>query len=203
MTTPPNTRPNGWRVSAQEFKLPDGRKVIASLPRDLEFLRRKYANQDALQVELVVHGSQQHAELLHRTREHHEKRREEFRQRHGSHFDEWGEVHNQLSSVTTQLRRLSTHTSALSGNFDKFGYDSRLRSYDSHDVESAAAGSASEKDGDAEAAGDRPTETIKLIRKPMLKQWFHRGLIWRASKHTELMALELFFELVYGPLPHT
>lgn len=184
------------RLSPQEFKLPDGRRVIASSPRDLEYLRRKYANSEELRVELVVHGSEEHANYLQQSRQHHENRRDEFRKKHGPHFDEWEDVHLQLSSVTTQLRRLSTQASALSGNFDRFGYDARLRTYDGGDGAESLAASAEEKDPEAE--GDRPTETIRLFRKPVMKQWFHRGLLWRGSKHTEIMALELFFDLVYG-----
>ena len=41
-------------------------------------------------------------------------------------------------------------------------------------------------------------ETIKLFKKPVVKQWFHKGLLWRASEHTEIMAIELFFDLLYG-----
>lgn len=39
---------------------------------------------------------------------------------------------------------------------------------------------------------------IKLFKRPVIRQWFHQGLLWRASTQTEVMAVELFFDLLYG-----
>jgi hypothetical protein len=44
----------------------------------------------------------------------------------------------------------------------------------------------------------RPGKTVKLFKRPVIKQWIHRGLLWRASEHTQIMAVELFFDLLYG-----
>lgn len=40
--------------------------------------------------------------------------------------------------------------------------------------------------------------TMKLFQRPVVKQYFHRGLLWRASEATEVMSFELFFDLLYG-----
>jgi len=41
---------------------------------------------------------------------------------------------------------------------------------------------------------------MKLFQRPVVKQYFHRGLLWRASEETEVMSFELFFDLLYGML---
>ncbi|KAK3315319.1 bacterial low temperature requirement A protein-domain-containing protein [Apodospora peruviana] len=40
-------------------------------------------------------------------------------------------------------------------------------------------------------------DTMKLFRRPVVKQYFHRGLLWRASEETQVMSFELFFDLLY------
>ncbi|KAJ6442007.1 low temperature requirement A protein(LtrA) [Purpureocillium lavendulum] len=182
-----------------EFSLPDGKKVVVSLPEDLDALRRKYSNSDELQTELVIHGSAEHANYLRQSREHHERRKEALRHRHGPAFDEWENVNEQLNSVTAELDRLSNQASGLGGNFGKFGFDADLRTYDSEHTDGPGSSTASISD----QGEPRPAETIKLFKKPVVKQWFHRGLLWRASEQTEVMAIELFFDLLYVGIIHT
>ncbi|KAK4214438.1 bacterial low temperature requirement A protein-domain-containing protein [Rhypophila decipiens] len=38
---------------------------------------------------------------------------------------------------------------------------------------------------------------MKLFQRPVVKQYFHRGLLWRASEETAVMSFELFFDLLY------
>lgn len=40
-------------------------------------------------------------------------------------------------------------------------------------------------------------ETIKLWRRPVVRQYFHKGLIWRASETAEVSAMELFVDLIF------
>jgi hypothetical protein len=44
----------------------------------------------------------------------------------------------------------------------------------------------------------RGGEMIKLFQRPVVKQYFHRGLLWRSSEETKVMSFELFFDLLYG-----
>jgi hypothetical protein len=48
----------------QEFLLPDGHKILIALPEEAARLRDKYAHHadspDAVQVEIVIHGSEEH-----------------------------------------------------------------------------------------------------------------------------------------------
>ncbi|OAA67835.1 Low temperature requirement A [Niveomyces insectorum RCEF 264] len=38
---------------------------------------------------------------------------------------------------------------------------------------------------------------MPLFKRPMVKQYFHRGLLWRASEETSVQSFELFFDLLY------
>ncbi|KAF4969373.1 hypothetical protein FZEAL_10233 [Fusarium zealandicum] len=141
--------PSSGRRRPQGFSLPDGRKVIVSLPEDVGGLREKYGNRDELQVEIVVHGSQEHCNYLLETRNHHQSRRAHLRERHGPAFDEWEDVHNQLNSIDAELERLSTNTTGLSASFNKFGYGANLRAYDDGDETPGAAESSAASTSEA------------------------------------------------------
>jgi hypothetical protein len=39
--------------------------------------------------------------------------------------------------------------------------------------------------------------TIKLWQKPVVRQYFHKGLLWRASTPEEVASFELFLDLLY------
>ena len=39
---------------------------------------------------------------------------------------------------------------------------------------------------------------MKLFQRPIIKQYFHRGLLWRASDERTVLSFELFFDLLYG-----
>ncbi|KAI5462282.1 bacterial low temperature requirement A protein-domain-containing protein [Mariannaea sp. PMI_226] len=195
----------GRRRRPQEFTLPSGKKVIASLPEDLEDLKRRYGSQHEVQVEIVVHGSPEHSRYLTETRDHHERRRNQLREKHGPAFEEWEEVQRKLSTVSTELERLSTNTAGLNGNFNKFGYGAYVRAYDDdEELEGPAASVASMSDtlSVTSSRSVRLGETTKIFKKPVVKQWFHQGLLWRASEQTEIQAIELFFDLVYVGIIH-
>ncbi|UKZ59020.1 uncharacterized protein TrAtP1_000340 [Trichoderma atroviride] len=195
----------GRRRRPQEMLLPDGKKIIVTLPEDLEDVRRKYPRGGDIQVEVVVHGSVEHSQYLRQSRDHHEERRQLLREQHGPAFEEWEDVQSQLSSVTAELERLENQASGLYGNFSKFGYDAAIRTYSDEDPPTASShASISEKVGEQRNQdGDRHGETTKLFKRPVIRQWFHQGLMWRASEQTEVMAIELFLDLVYVGIIHS
>ena len=41
-------------------------------------------------------------------------------------------------------------------------------------------------------------ETMELFKWPVVRQYFHRGLLWRSAEETEVMSFELFLDLLYG-----
>lgn len=195
----------GRRRRPQEILLPDGKKIIVTLPEDLEEVRRKYPRgSDDIQVEVVVHGSVEHSHYLRQSRDHHEERRQLLREQHGPAFEEWEEVQTQLSLVTAELERLENQASGLYGNFSKFGYDAAIRTYSDEDPPIASShASISERVRGRDQDGDRHGETTKLFKRPVIRQWFHQGLLWRASEQTEVMAIELFLDLVYVGIIHS
>lgn len=210
-TTTPNRAGAYSRRRPAEFVLPDGRKILVALPEEAETLRQRHASHPATQVEVVVHGSSEHCGFLRDSQRHHEARREALRARHGSDaLDEWEAVSRQLDGVTAQLERLADHSGALKENFTKFGYDAHLRTYGEEDEGGGApvtsrgrSGVASSSASLAEGAAgtvdwnDRSGEAIRLFKTPVVKQYFHRGLLWRSSQDSEVMPFELFFDLLF------
>lgn len=182
----------------QQFSLPDGRKVLVASADSINTLRKQYSNStDA--PELVVRGSTEHRAFLQEAQQHHEGRRTELRERHGHVYHEWEDVHNQLNAVSMQLAQLSRTNSGLHHNYGKFGYDEGVKTYDDEEMENQLEhGASGAHDGGPSCESEKQEFTIKLAKIPVVKQWFHRGTLWRASEQTEIMAIELFFDLVYG-----
>ncbi|KAK0639726.1 hypothetical protein B0T16DRAFT_450341 [Cercophora newfieldiana] len=210
MSTTP--RPAAGRRRPSEFLLPDGRKVLVALPDDIQALRQRYAsghNADPpIQVEVVVHGSDEHRHFLGLTKSHHETRRAQLRERVGADVvDELEAARAELDHVSAQLERLEAaaeaQSSGLGANFEKFGFDAKLRTYADDSGEdgltssraSLASGKTESSFWEGGARGDG--DAMRLWRKPVVKQYFHRGLLWRAAEHTEVMSFELFFDLLY------
>ena len=206
------------RRRPSEFLLPDGRRVLVALPSDVEALRKRYgtaADGAQVEVEVVVHGSDEHRHFLHQSRHHHETRHAELRERLGAAvLDELDATRAQLDAVAAQLRRLESVVDCSGGssgsgsgtrlntNFSKFGFDAKVRTYADHDDGDYSAGSG----GDEETRGNSGTkplstvstvsvagddtpatyagrrddggDALKLFRRPVIKQYFHRGLLW-------------------------
>lgn len=213
-----------------ELLLPDGTKVLVASPEDAKTLRAKYAapvaaNPDAnLQVEIVVHGSDEHQEALRKTQSHHAARLDALRAKFGDAFvGEWESVSSELGRVTSQLERLTDHSRSLNANFSKFGFDARLRTYANEDEKygegpiggnggggddgpgggggGLSSSSSSTYDGASSSfdwSEKRGGTTLKLFKRPVIKQYFHKGLLWRSSEASEVMSFELFFDLLYG-----
>lgn len=187
----------------RNFLLPNGREVhIALSPEEAESLRQRLAavrpDED---FDLVISGSPEHLEALQKAHSHHEGRREELRQRHGTVFDEFEHVRSQLDVLGSELHMLTDHAVALDANFSKYGYSAHLRTYDD---DSAPASSASsmyghdpnheKKDWDAERRNGR---IMKIYKKPSVRQYFHKGLLWRSQATNEVQSFELFVDLLY------
>lgn len=43
----------------------------------------------------------------------------------------------------------------------------------------------------------RNGQALKFWRKPVVRQYFHKGLLWRASDVEEVQSFELFVDLLY------
>ncbi|KAJ1338182.1 low temperature requirement protein A [Microdochium nivale] len=163
------------------------------------------------QIEIVVHGSREHSAHLHSARRHHESQREAFARRFGAEFFAWESSRVALDEVRRQLAGLEEHEapSALSANFDRFGYSATLKTYSTPrggSTSGSSRASLNESDSDSGTLRnwDNTTggRTIRLFQRPVIKQYFHKGLLWRNSEQTEIMSFELFFELIYVGIIH-
>jgi len=195
MNTPIRTISSGppTRRKPSEFLLPDGRKILVALPEDIEALRQRYANSHnanpPVQVEVVVHGSDEHRDYLHLARTHHETRRAQLRERLGPDVvNEIDSVRTDLDVVTAELQKLEAANGGnkLHTNFSRFGFDAKLRTY-SDDDESSTPPSLSLTN--THTLGDTSSSSVvvqqgsyydsmRLFRRPAIKQYFHRGLLW-------------------------
>lgn len=57
---------------------------------------------------------------------HHEQRRRELQETHGTIYDDFENVHTQLNALSAELNSLTEHGVALDANFSKYGYDAHL-----------------------------------------------------------------------------
>jgi len=198
-TTPHSTRAPGARRRPSEFLLPDGRKVLVALPSDIDALRQRYARSHEanppIQVEVVVHGSDEHRHFLGLTKSHHETRRAQLREKVGADVvDELEGTRAQLDAVSAQLERLERaaaerEVGGLGRNFEKFGFDAKVRTYAADDASGEEGeGVASSGVSLADSSGGESSfweggrrgdgEAMRFFRRPIIKQYFHRGLLW-------------------------
>jgi hypothetical protein len=186
----------------RSFALPNGREVhIALSPEEARTLRHRLeAVKRDESFDLVISGSPEHLEALRQAYSHHEERRQLLREQHGENFDEWERVREQLDALSVDLHMLSDHAVSLDANLSKYGYDAHLRTYnDSVDSSHSSIhghddGEHEHKDWEAERYNGR---IFKLWKKPIVRQYFHRGLLWRASQTTQVATFELFLDLLY------
>ena len=83
---------------------------------------------------------------------------------------------------------------ALDANFSKFGYSAHLRTKEGSDSPNSSRTSLSEHDWQAER---KKGKALALWRRPVVRQYFHKGLLWRASEVEEVLPFELFVDLLY------
>jgi hypothetical protein len=200
MSTPSSKGHKSRRL--RSFALPDGREVhIALSPEEALSLRQRLnlIKKDE-SFDLVINGSPEHLEALRRAHSHHEQRRQDLRERHGEMYDEFERVREELDALSVDLHMLSDHAVSLDANFSKYGYDAHLRTYD--DPAESSASSVHGHDGNDHETRDweaerRSGKIFKLYKRPVVRQYFHRGLLWRASHTAQVATFELFLDLLY------
>jgi low temperature requirement protein LtrA len=123
---------------------------------------------------------------------HHERRRNTLREQHGEIYDQFENVKTELDLLSEELHNLTEHGVALDANFSKFGYSAHLRTKDD-DQDSLS----NEDHSSIKHHQDRKAEALKFFKRPVIRQYFHRGLLWRSSKASEVGSFELFVDLLY------
>lgn len=92
---------------------------------------------------------------------------------------------------------MSDHTVQLDANFSKYGYSAHLRTRDSPNHSSAASLADSEGHEKHVWEDKNSTQFMRFWKKPIVRQYFHKGLMWRASETQEVASYELFVDLFY------
>ncbi|KAH8712175.1 bacterial low temperature requirement A protein-domain-containing protein [Phaeosphaeriaceae sp. PMI808] len=186
----------GKRV--RHFFRPDGRKVhIASSPDEANTLRKTLsAANEKDDFDLVIHGSPEHIEALRHTHAHHKDRHNQLKAEHGDLATEFERVIRELDALSNELHMISQHAVQLDANFSKYGYSAHLRTHDTGS-ESASTSGSSTFDKDMWHAERKLGSFMHIYQKPIVRQYFHKGLLWRAKEAQEVASYELFIDLFY------
>ncbi|WPG98080.1 Hypothetical protein R9X50_00086600 [Acrodontium crateriforme] len=191
------------RERLRHFLHPDGRKIhVASSPEEVAVLRAQLEPLHRDQpFDVLISGTPEHLNALREAQTHHEDRRRSLEERHGDVYNQFATVHDELDALSSELDRVTSHGVSLEAHFSRFGYNAHIRSYD--DETPTASGSTTPRapslhESKKESAAERGFATsLKLIKKPVVRQYFHKGILWRSSGGEEVQSFELFVDLLY------
>ena len=188
----------------RHFLYPNGKKIhVAASPTDLEVLRKSISViEKEGDFDLVLHGSPEHINALREAHAQHEDRRNTLRQTHGDLFEELEGVIRDMDSLSNELHMISEHAVQLDANFSKYGYSAHLRTHNSSPNASSASSLYDDHSSDGHSHRDWNAErkngqTMKFFVKPIVRQYYHKGLLWRAQETQEVAWYELFVDLLY------
>ena len=179
---------------------PNGRRVhIAATPEEHVRLTRTLPNTEPDgDFDCYVHGSNEHLNAVREIHAYHEQRQKHLRTKHGSLYDEIENVKTELETLADELYHLTDHGIFLDANFSKYGYDAHIRTRGPESSSTSMSGDRSstheKRDWDAERHNG---QALKLWRKPTIRQYWHKKLLWRSSDFEEVASFELFVDLLY------
>ena len=169
----------------------DGRRVyIASNPVEADELRHTLSKHD-LNAELVLHGSDEHLTALREIHSFHLGRHAAFQEQHGEHFTELERAIRDMDAVQEQLHALEKRVVQLDAAAEKYGYDSHVRLHEPGEHHPASGQSRNVEQE------RRNAKSMSFYNKPVLRQYYHKGLLWRANEIHQAGSYELFVDLVY------
>jgi low temperature requirement protein LtrA len=105
-----------------------------------------------------------------------------------------------MDALSNELHLISEHAVQLDASFSKYGYSAHLRTKDATNESTSTSlyGETSNSfDKDQWAAERKLGETMRFYQKPIVRQYFHKGLLWRAPEAQEVASYELFVDLFY------
>ena len=117
-----------------------------------------------------------------------------MRERHGEVYSDIENVKSELDALAAELHHITAHAVSLDASFDRYGYSAHLRTKED---ESETTSIHSDHPSASDKHADRSVEALKFIRRPVIRQYFHKGLLWRSAKAGEVASFELFVDLVY------
>ncbi len=180
---------------------PDGTRIhIAATPEEHVKLKRTLSQiEPDDKFEIHIHGSEEHLAAVREIHAHHEQRHQALKTKHGSIYEEFEAVRADLDLLSNELNNMSDHGVSLDANFSKYGYDAHIKTKDPDSSGDSISGSRrssslGKRDWDAE---QRNGQAIKFYRRPVVRQYFHKGLLWRSSEKEEVASFELFVDLLY------
>lgn len=203
-----NTHPGGHhphlnhaRERLQHFLHPSGKKIhVVDSPQDEINLRRKLERahrQDDF--DIFISGSAEHLEALRDAHAHHEGRRDSLRNEHGEMYDRFADVHYELDALSHELDRVTNQGVSLEAHFSKFGYDAHIKTYDDESPPTSGTTTPrSSVSGKTESKCEKGyAKPLKLFKVPVVRQYFHKGTLWRSAGAEEVQSFELFVDLLY------
>ena len=177
---------------------PDGRRIhIAHTPEEHLKLQKELSEIHSSDTfDVVISGSPEHLAVVRELHAHHSAKREDFRTTHGHVFNEFEKIRDDLDNLSRELNELTHHGVAMDANFSKFGYTARIRTKDENSGSSTPSMAASSQ-ALLEKTQNRITDGLKFFKRPVIRQYFHQGLLWRSARSGEVGTFELFADLLY------
>ena len=146
--------------------------------------------------ELLIHGSAEHQSTIQELHDHHTQSENKLREEHGEVYERFQHVRGELDSLSKELASLTHRGVALDANFSKFGYSAHLRTKDVDGDDSPHASGTSTPTS-SHNPDDRTSTALKFFKRPAIRQYFHKGLLWRSANSGEAATFELFADLIY------
>ncbi|KAG4435821.1 hypothetical protein IFR05_008680 [Cadophora sp. M221] len=181
----------------KQFRHPSGRRIhIAATPEEHEKLKHELTKSEPdLEFDLCIRGSPEHVQVIRELKAHHESRRASIRENHTEIYNDFEHIESELAAIAAELDMLTDHHVTLDANFSKFGYSAHLRTLDSEDQAASSSGASSFSE--LSEASKQPGMNVKFWKRPVVRQYFHKGLLWRSKASGQVASFELFIDLLY------
>lgn len=101
-------------------------------------------------------------------------------------YEQFETVKSRLDELSNELFMLTKQGVALDANFSKFGYSAHLRTKDDDDGTSSPGSTE-------EHLQDRSAQAMKFWKRPVMRQYFHKGLLWRSRQSGEAVTSGEYF----------
>ncbi|KAG9015652.1 hypothetical protein FRB90_004605 [Tulasnella sp. 427] len=186
------------------LQLDGGEVHIVRSHNELEELKR---SKNGEHFRWHFHGSPEHEESLRQAHGIHIGRAQALRDKHPEIHAEMDQIQRDMDDVARELDKITSKPVDLDANFDRFGYDVRIKTHEDdvgtndgkNDDEEIADGAISQgialqKNGKSR---HRKSTTMKVWQTPQLRQYFHNGILYRARSAAEIASCELFVDLLY------
>ncbi|KAK4905848.1 hypothetical protein LTR66_017772, partial [Elasticomyces elasticus] len=150
--------------------------------------------------DVVVYGTPEHLSAIRDVQNHHLSKRETLRIKNAELFQEFDNVHKTLDHLNEELNRLTDHAVALDASFNKYGYTANIRTKEDAESPSASSNDLAHTDtvsSQADRHADKSIDPIRFFKCPTIRQYFHKGLLWRSARSGEVGTFELFTDLIY------